>query len=287
MSNENINGIIYTGVPSAEELAACPGIPTKERMRKGRVACVECVQEIPCNPCEGICHFGAITVGEQITDLPRLDEEKCTGCGLCVANCPGLAITILDMSYSETEATIDFPFEYLPLPAEGDLVDAVGRDGAVLCKGRILRVKKLSAYAGTAVITMAIPQEYVMDVRSMKRLPRAAKADESVEPAAKAEPASKVLSSEPANAPDDSEDILICRCQEVRKSEVLAAIRDGAVTVDGVKRRTRAGMGLCQGKTCGRLIERLIAQETGISPAEILPQKSRMPVRPVKIGSFE
>ncbi len=83
------------------------------------------------------------------------------------------------------------------------------------------------------------------------------------------------------------EDILICRCQEVTESEIVAAIRDGAVTVDGVKRRTRAGMGLCQSKTCGRLIERIIARETGINPADILPQKSRMPVRPVKIGFFE
>ena len=65
------------------------------------------------------------------------------------------------------------------------------------------------------------------------------------------------------------EDVLICRCQEVTESEIVAAIRDGATTVDGVKRRTRAGMG------------------TGINPAEIIPQKSRMPVRPVKIGSFE
>ena len=83
------------------------------------------------------------------------------------------------------------------------------------------------------------------------------------------------------------EDVLICRCHEVTESEIVAAIRDGATTVDGVKRRTRAGMGLCQGKTCGRLIQRIIARETGINPAEIIPQKSRMPVRPVKIGSFE
>ena len=83
------------------------------------------------------------------------------------------------------------------------------------------------------------------------------------------------------------EDVLIFRCQEVTESEIVAAIRDGATTVDGVKRRTRAGMGLCQGKTCGRLIQRIIARETGINPAEIIPQKSRMPVRPVKIGSFE
>ncbi|HIV14107.1 MAG TPA: (2Fe-2S)-binding protein [Candidatus Pullilachnospira stercoravium] len=79
-------------------------------------------------------------------------------------------------------------------------------------------------------------------------------------------------------------DIIICRCQEVTKQEILDAIADGAVTVDGVKRRTRAGMGLCQGKTCQRLVAKLIAEQTGRPMAEILPPTSRMPVRPVKIG---
>ena len=79
-------------------------------------------------------------------------------------------------------------------------------------------------------------------------------------------------------------DIIICRCQEVTKQEILDAIADGAVTVDGVKRRTRAGLGLCQGKTCQRLVAKLIAEQTGRPMAEILPPTSRMPVRPVKIG---
>lgn len=81
-----------------------------------------------------------------------------------------------------------------------------------------------------------------------------------------------------------NDDILICRCQEVTKREILDAIADGATTIDGVKRRVRAGMGLCQGKSCERLVARIIAEETGQNPADILPQKSRMPVRPVKIG---
>ena len=79
-------------------------------------------------------------------------------------------------------------------------------------------------------------------------------------------------------------DIIICRCQEVTRQEILDAIADGAVTVDGVKRRTRAGMGLCQGKTCQRLVAKLIAEQTGRPMAEILPPTSRMPVLPVKIG---
>ena len=80
--------------------------------------------------------------------------------------------------------------------------------------------------------------------------------------------------------------LLICRCQEVTEAEIKAAIADGATTVDGVKRRTRAGMGLCQGKTCGRLVQQMITRQTGRNPAEVLPMKSRMPARPVKISSF-
>ena len=54
-------GIVYDGVPSKEELASCPGVPSEERMRQGRVAVIECVQEIPCNPCSFLCKFNAIT----------------------------------------------------------------------------------------------------------------------------------------------------------------------------------------------------------------------------------
>lgn len=80
------------------------------------------------------------------------------------------------------------------------------------------------------------------------------------------------------------EDILICRCKEVTKAEIIEAIRDGATTIDGVKRRTKAGMGLCQGKTCERLVAKIISEETGISMDKILPATKRIPVRPVKIG---
>lgn len=82
------------------------------------------------------------------------------------------------------------------------------------------------------------------------------------------------------------EDIIICRCQEVTEQEILEAVADGAVTVDGVKRRTRACMGLCQGKTCGRMVQNLVARATGQDPALVTPQKSRMPVRPLRMGIF-
>ncbi len=165
-----MKGVIYTGVPSAEELAKCPGMPSEKRMRTKKVARIECVQEIPCNPCEGICPTGAIKIGENITNLPILTEENCSGCGLCVANCPGLAITMIDKSFTENEATIDFPFEYLPLPNEGDVVTAVGRDGKEVCQGKVLKVKKIKAYDGTTVVSISVPIEKADEVVSMKRL---------------------------------------------------------------------------------------------------------------------
>ena len=82
----------------------------------------------------------------------------------------------------------------------------------------------------------------------------------------------------------DDGQLIICRCREVTKQEILDAIADGATTVDGVKRRSTACMGLCQGKTCERLVSKIIADVTGKNPAEILPHKSRMPSRPIKMS---
>ena len=76
---------------------------------------------------------------------------------------------------------------------------------------------------------------------------------------------------------------MICRCQEIMRSEIEKAIQEGATTVDGVKRRTRAGMGLCQGKTCQRLVQRILQERTGADPAELLPGNVRPPVRPVDL----
>ena len=80
------------------------------------------------------------------------------------------------------------------------------------------------------------------------------------------------------------DDIIICRCEEVKLGEIKKAILEGAITVEDVKRRTRAGMGLCQGKSCGRIIARLISQYSGQSIENILPATFRPPVRAIKLG---
>jgi NAD(P)H-nitrite reductase large subunit len=79
------------------------------------------------------------------------------------------------------------------------------------------------------------------------------------------------------------DDLILCRCEEVTLTEIRDAIRAGCRSLDEIKRYTRAGMGLCQGRTCGRLISRLIHEETGIPLEEIKPMKRRFPLKPIKL----
>ncbi len=159
--------LVKDGALSAEELATLPGMPSQERLKKGPVAIIECAQEIPCDPCEEACRNGAIQVGESITNLPVLLEEKCTGCGLCIAACPGLAIFVVDMTYSETEATVQLPYEFLPLPNKGEIVDGLDREGHRVCTARVLKVLNPKKFDRTPVITIAVPKECAMTVRNI------------------------------------------------------------------------------------------------------------------------
>ncbi|MDD3996908.1 MAG: (2Fe-2S)-binding protein [Sphaerochaetaceae bacterium] len=85
----------------------------------------------------------------------------------------------------------------------------------------------------------------------------------------------------------DDKDMFICRCEEVTLREIEQAIDEGFVTVKDVKRVTRAGMGLCQGRTCSKTIARIIAQRTGRPLEDVLPKSYRFPVRPEKMLAVE
>ena len=162
--------LIQTGYLEYDELASIQTLPTETRFAKGPVAVIECVQEIPCNPCEAACRFGAIKVGEPITNLPALVGEKCVGCGVCVSKCPGLAIVIVNKVYSRTTATVAFPYEYFPTPAAGEKRNAVNRKGEIICEGTIVKVSNPASYDHTPVVTIEIPKEFADEARSIERI---------------------------------------------------------------------------------------------------------------------
>ena len=66
---------------------------------------------------------------------------------------------------------------------------------------------------------------------------------------------------------DPSYGKIVCRCEQVTEGEILRAIRENppAKDIDGVKRRTRSGMGRCQGGFCQPYVAELIAKERGMS----------------------
>lgn len=160
--------LLKNGYLSDEELRTLPGFPSAERMEKGPVVVIECAQVIPCNPCVDACRQHAIIIDGPITALPRLDEDKCTGCGLCIAVCPGQAIFVVDYTYSEKEGTVQLPYEYLPLPEVGDIVDGLNRAGKMVCQSKVKRVVNSKVNDRTPIITLIVPKEFLMEVRSLK-----------------------------------------------------------------------------------------------------------------------
>lgn len=157
--------IYKTGVPTEEDLQRV--VPSAERLAKGPVAVIECFQKIPCNPCYTACKKGAIKEFRDINDLPEIDHDLCNGCGLCVSKCPGLAIFIIDETYSENEALVKLPYEFVPLPKEGDTVKALDREGRVVGEARVVKIQNGKYEDRTPVISVAVPKGLSMVVRNI------------------------------------------------------------------------------------------------------------------------
>lgn len=243
-----------TGVAEAKEINEIT--PPKSVMAKGPVAVIECFQKIPCNPCAKACRTGAIKPFEDINDRPEINYELCTGCGLCMIKCPGLAIFIIDETYSETEALVKIPYEFLPLPVEGSYITGLSREGRPVCRAKVVKVQTAKYQDRTTIVAIAVPKELSMEVRSI-----------------------------------DLEDYygdntIICRCEEITLGEVREYIRQGYRTVDEIKRMSRTGMGPCQGKTCRQLIMQEISKATGVIVEELNMSTFRPPAKPIKLGFF-
>lgn len=69
---------------------------------------------------------------------------------------------------------------------------------------------------------------------------------------------------------------IICRCETVSEGEIVDALHRPIVcpTIDGIKRRTNAGMGRCQGGFCGPKVLEIIKRETGLKAMDILQDKA-------------
>ncbi|HWQ29500.1 MAG TPA: (2Fe-2S)-binding protein [Negativicutes bacterium] len=243
-----------TGIATPENIAEVT--PSAERRAKGPVAVIECFQRIPCNPCQTACKRGAIKEFEDINDRPNIDHDRCNGCAMCVSSCPGLSIFIVDETFSEKEALVKLPYEFLPLPEEGSYVTGTDREGKPVCRAKVHKVQNTKAQDRTPIISLIVPKELSMVVRCL-----------SIEDYY-------------------SDNTMVCRCSEVTLGEVRELIRKGYQSVDEIKRMSRAGMGPCQGRTCRQLIMQELSRATGTKMQDLRMSTFRPPAKPIKLGAL-
>lgn len=155
-----------TGIPSKEMVME--KFPHIDRINRGPAAVIECYKKIPCNPCQTACRFNAISVGEDINNIPEINLDKCTGCAICLSKCPGLAIMVVDGSKSAETVEIKIPYEFLPLPEEGSIVKGLDREGKYLSDVKVIKVSNPKSFDRTPVITFEIDRKYMYDVRNIK-----------------------------------------------------------------------------------------------------------------------
>jgi Fe-S-cluster-containing hydrogenase component 2 len=157
---------LRTGIIGLEDLAPLQMIPPQTRLNAKRpVAMIECIQEIPCNSCAMACKMDAIRM-ETVTDIPRVDFDKCTGCMACVMVCPGQAIFLLRAENGRGYVTL--PYELLPVPKAGDVGRTFDREGKILGKSKAVRVLPPERNSGTALVTIDVPKEWLLEARSVR-----------------------------------------------------------------------------------------------------------------------
>jgi Fe-S-cluster-containing hydrogenase component 2/bacterioferritin-associated ferredoxin len=255
-----------TGVPTPEQIQSV--FPSAERLNKGPAAIIECFQRIPCNPCQKACRMGAIQAFSDINDLPVMDFDKCNGCGLCISQCPGLAIMVVDWRYSSYEFLLRIPYEFTPLPKQGDTVRAVDREGKYVCDARVDSVWILKNK--TNIVSLVMPKDE--NINALYRVKHFnIKGD--------------VLSVENEADVCINGPSIICRCSDIDVNQIREYINQGFTTIDEIKHVSRLGMGPCQGRNCIPLVLAELSRATGRAAAELHPGTYRPVVRSVNLGA--
>ncbi len=229
---------------------------------------IRCVQEIPCNPCTEACPKNCITMNGSILALPEF-SEGCIGCGSCLLACPGLAISLLMNDYDKKleKALLMLPYEFnrqqIPVGRE---VTTTGLEGEIIGSGRIIAFKERESQNSRYLVLTEVPYDDRFKVAGFMI--------RDIDPG---KPLSEYII--------EDIDPIVCRCERVRKSEIVEAIRGGVRDMNQLKALTRAGLGGCNGKTCTDLILRIYREEN-VPLSEITMPTHRPLVAEVHLGDF-
>jgi NADPH-dependent 2,4-dienoyl-CoA reductase/sulfur reductase-like enzyme len=81
-------------------------------------------------------------------------------------------------------------------------------------------------------------------------------------------------------------DTLVCRCEELSRSEIEASIAAGGTDIRTLKVMTRLGMGACQGRMCWPTVAQLISARTGSTMQQVGPISVRPPIMPMSLADL-
>lgn len=244
-------------------LSSKPGRISKQKLspdHSGVKPVIHCTQEIPCNPCSGLCvqHLIHIPV-DDILAMPDFigPDGKCTGCSQCVIGCPGLAITLVDYRKDERFPMVTLPYE---LPVNKD--ETIGRsfpvteqEGHVIGVAEVVHVIQSEKMDHTSLIKLIAPVEITERIAGIQLKKNEIRTDRR-------------------KGNESDQETMICRCERVSEKEIRALIRSGMHDMNQIKAITRAGMGACGGKTCESLILQIMREE-GVAQDEIVPFSKR------------
>jgi len=228
---------------------------------------IRCMQEIPCNPCTQVCPNDCIKMPNTIMDLPQYEGE-CIGCGKCVLACPGLAITVVVNDYDphKEKALLLLPFEFnnrdIPIASE---VTTTDMEGNIVGKGKVLAYKERDNQNKRRLLLLEVPYADKLTVAGFM--------------------IRDMFTGLPADNFIGEEDPIVCRCERVRKSDIVREIRAGIRDMNQLKASVRAGLGGCNGKTCTELILRIFREE-GVDLSEVTMPSHRPLVAEVHLGDF-
>ncbi|MBO8160914.1 MAG: FAD-dependent oxidoreductase [Thermosipho sp. (in: Bacteria)] len=221
--------------------------PQKDEGPAGKLRVkIECPQNIPCNPCETSCPTGAIDVGGNINGLPYVDYDKCIGCGVCVMKCPGLAIFLVQELSDYSIVGIPYEFE---LPEKGEKVLLLDRNGEIVGEGEIEKIVRNSK-GKTHIVYLKVPKGLEDNVRHFVRH-------------------------------EEKEEEIVCRCEEITRSEIEKAIEEGYTDFEELRRYLRISMGPCGGRVCRLQTLSIISLKTGIPISELESGRFRPPSIPI------
>jgi hypothetical protein len=90
----------------------------------------------------------------------------------------------------------------------------------------------------------------------------------------------------PARVLRPADEVMVCRCEEVRAGAVRAVVGQGCLGPNQAKAFLRTGMGPCQGRLCGPVVSELIAEARGVGLDEVGYFRIRPPLKPITVAEL-